>query len=66
MSTPSNTDFPKGISAPATRALTSAGYSELKQLANVPAAELKQLHGIGPKALRLIQEALERDGMSLG
>jgi hypothetical protein len=27
---------------------------------------LKKLHGVGPKALRLLQEALERHGMSLG
>ncbi|HEY0542988.1 MAG TPA: hypothetical protein VGD53_31825 [Actinoallomurus sp.] len=62
----SSTDFPEGISAPATRALTSAGYTELGQLANVPAAELKKLHGVGPKALRLLQETLEHRGMSLG
>lgn len=65
MSTPANTDFPEGLSAPATRALTAAGYTRLEQLANVPAAELKRLHGMGPKALRLLQEALEQRGMSL-
>jgi DNA uptake protein ComE-like DNA-binding protein len=32
----------------------------------VSAAELKKLHGVGPKALRLIQEALEEQGLSLG
>jgi predicted flap endonuclease-1-like 5' DNA nuclease len=46
--------------------LTAAGYARLGQLANVPASELKKLHGIGPKALRLLQEALEEHGMSLG
>jgi predicted flap endonuclease-1-like 5' DNA nuclease len=60
------TGFPKGIGAPATRALTGAGYTDLKQLAGVPAAELKRLHGMGPKALRLLQEALEQQGLSLG
>jgi hypothetical protein len=58
--------LPQSIGAPATRALTAAGYSRLGQLANVPAAELKKLHGVGPKALRLLQEALEQQGMSLG
>lgn len=43
--------FPKGVSAPAARALTAAGYTELAQLADVPAADLAQLHGMGPKAL---------------
>ncbi|MFI5064218.1 MAG: hypothetical protein ACHP9Z_09605 [Streptosporangiales bacterium] len=58
--------LPGNIGAPATRALTAAGYTELRQLAGVPAAELKKLHGVGPKALRLIQEELQRQGMSLG
>jgi len=58
--------LPRSIGAPATRALTAAGYTELSQLASVPATELAQLHGVGPKALRLLQEALQERGMSLG
>ena len=58
--------LPRNIGAPATRALTAAGYTELGQLANVPVAELKKLHGVGPKALRLLAEALEQHGLSLG
>jgi helix-hairpin-helix protein len=58
-------DFPKGIGAPATRALLGAGYSRLEQLADEPVAELKKLHGMGPKALRILQEALEEAGKSL-
>jgi hypothetical protein len=56
----------RNIGAPATRALSAAGYTELRQLANVPVAELKKLHGVGPRALRLLQEALEQQGLSLG
>jgi hypothetical protein len=59
-------DLPRGIGAPATRALAGAGYTTLDQLAGVPAKELTALHGFGPKALRLIQEALERQGQTLG
>jgi len=58
--------LPRNIGAPATRALTAAGYTELRQLANVPATDLKKLHGVGPKTLRLLQEALEQQGLSLG
>jgi hypothetical protein len=58
--------LPRNIGAPATRALTAAGYTNLNQLADVPVAELKKLHGVGPKALRLLQEALEQQGLSLG
>jgi hypothetical protein len=57
--------LPRNIGAPATRALTAAGYTNLSQLADVPVAELKKLHGVGPKALRLLQEALEQQGLSL-
>ena len=59
-------DFPKGIGAPATRALAGAGYFNLSQLAGVPASELGKLHGMGPKALRILQEALQETGRTLG
>jgi len=58
--------LPGNIGAPATRALTAAGYTRLSQLADVPAAELAKLHGVGQKALRLLQQALEEHSMSLG
>jgi DNA uptake protein ComE-like DNA-binding protein len=61
-----DTGLPGNIGVPATRALTAAGYTQLSQLADVPASELKKLHGVGPKALKLLQEALEQHGMSLG
>ncbi|NKQ56624.1 DNA-binding protein [Amycolatopsis sp. K13G38] len=54
------------IGAPATRALRAAGYVELRQLAGVARAELAKLHGMGPKALGIIQAALEEHGLSLG
>jgi hypothetical protein len=66
MSAHPDVDLPRGIGAPATRALVAAGYTELRQLAGVPVAELRRLHGVGPKALAVLQEALERRGMSLG
>ena len=58
--------LPGNIKTPATRALTAAGYTRLSQLANVSAAELRKLHGVSPKALRLLQEALKEHNMSLG
>ncbi|WP_327039404.1 helix-hairpin-helix domain-containing protein [Micromonospora maris] len=54
------------IGAPATRALHSAGYSTLRDLAGVSRAELAELHGMGPKALGIIQGALEEHSLSLG
>ena len=58
-----NSNFPK-ISAPATRALEAAGYTTLKQLTKVTEAELAQLHGMGPKALGILREALKAQGLS--
>ncbi|HJQ44800.1 MAG TPA: DNA-binding protein [Amycolatopsis sp.] len=63
---PDDTDFPKGAGAPARRALVAAGYTELRQLDGVSAKDLARLHGMGPKALRVLQAALEAQGMSLG
>jgi hypothetical protein len=60
------TPFPKGIGAPATRALTGAGYTSLESLAGAAARQLGSLHGFGPKALRILTEALEAKGLSLG
>jgi predicted flap endonuclease-1-like 5' DNA nuclease len=58
-------DLPR-IGAPATGALRLAGYTRLDQLAGVPERELAQLHGVGPKALRILREALAERGLALG
>jgi predicted flap endonuclease-1-like 5' DNA nuclease len=57
-------ELPK-IGAPATRALNNAGYTSLRQLAGVPRAELAKLHGMGPKALRIIEDNLATQGLGL-
>ncbi|WP_448322147.1 DNA-binding protein [Streptomyces sp. CO7] len=57
--------LPPGIGAPATRALAAAGYTELRQLAGVPEKQLMALHGVGPKALRVLREALADQGLAL-
>lgn len=56
-------DFPK-IAAPAQRALANAGYTHLQQLRNVRESELAELHGMGPKALGILREALAERGWS--
>ena len=50
------------ISAPARRALIDAGYTHVDQLAGVSRRSLAKLHGMGPKALRLLSDALEQNG----
>ena len=54
---PETSNFPK-IGAPALRALYGAGYTRLEQLTQVSEAELGKLHGMGPKALSILKEAL--------
>jgi hypothetical protein len=54
------------IGAPATRALVGAGYTSLRQLAGVPRPQLEKLHGMGPKALGILEAALAEHGLSLG
>ncbi len=56
-------DFPK-LAAPAERALAGAGIQNLKQLASHSEAEIKELHGIGPNALKELRRALTAKGLS--
>ena len=56
-------DFPN-IGRPALSALTAAGYTKLSQLTNVSEKELLKLHGVGPKAIRILTEALAAEGKS--
>jgi hypothetical protein len=53
------------IGAPATRALASIDVSCLDRLVEHSEEELLALHGLGPRALRLLQEALTAAGLSL-
>ncbi|WP_037356902.1 hypothetical protein [Amycolatopsis orientalis] len=50
-------DLPKAIGSPATRALHAAGITTLAHTAEWTDAELLALHGVGPKAVRLLREA---------
>jgi hypothetical protein len=66
--TPSDdtSDLPRAIGAPATRALLAAGSTSLASLDGVSRAALERVHGVGPKALWIIDEELARRGTSLG
>ena len=47
------------IGAPATRALEEAGVHDLDDVRRVGLDYLATLHGVGPKALRLLRMALD-------
>jgi hypothetical protein len=53
------------IGAPATRALADAGITSLSQVAGHPRAELAALHGMGPKALGILEASLAEIGLRL-
>jgi hypothetical protein len=57
-------DLPTGIGKPATRALVGAGYLRLDQFTMISEGEILKLHGVGPKALGLIRQALAAKGLS--
>ncbi len=59
-----NTDLPSGLAKPAQRALADAGYTRLEQLTRVRESELKKLHGMGPKALDQLRQAMAERGLS--
>ena len=63
MSTDPATPLPK-LAAPAQRALASAGYSSLTQLAQATEDEIAALHGIGPNAMKTLRHALQEHGLS--
>jgi predicted flap endonuclease-1-like 5' DNA nuclease len=56
------TDVPK-ISRPANDALEEAGLTTLEQVARAPRQEVAELHGLGPKGIRILTEAIEAAGL---
>lgn len=54
--------FPAGLSGPALRALAHAGIRTLAQLSQHSEDDIATLHGMGPKGVRLLQQALAAQG----
>jgi predicted flap endonuclease-1-like 5' DNA nuclease len=64
-STPSTSgDLPSNIGAPASRALNGVGITALLALALWREADIRALHGVGPKALGILREALRTRGLA--
>lgn len=57
-------NIPRNLGKPANRALDGAGYFRLEQVAEVSEKELMKLHGMGPKAIERLREALFEKGLS--
>jgi hypothetical protein len=58
-----DSDFPK-LSAPARRALAGAGYTRLDDLTGLTETELGRLHGMGPRAIGALRDALHERGLA--
>jgi len=57
-------DLPSGLAKPAQRALANAGCRKLKDLTKVSEDEVKQVHGMGPKAVNQLGQALRAHGLA--
>lgn len=58
------TDLPN-IGGPARGALAARGVTTLEQVARLSERELLAIHGVGPKAVRLLRPALAEAGLVL-
>jgi hypothetical protein len=54
----------EGMSAPARRALANAGHETFKDLTKLTEAALAELHGMGPKAITALRDALKEKGLT--
>ncbi len=57
-------DLPR-IGSPATNALREIGVTTLEGVRRMSEKELLALHGVGPKAVRILKEALAERGQTL-
>jgi hypothetical protein len=53
-----------GLAAPARRALIDDGYFKLSDLRKTSLDEIKQLHGMGPNAIRILTTAMKKADLS--
>lgn len=58
------TEFPQAIGQVATRELAINGFTTYDQLRGVTRRHLLAIHGVGPKAVRILGEELARRGTS--
>ena len=56
-------DLPAGIGRPAARALAAADITTLAEVSRRTERQLLAMHGVGPRAVRLLAEALHERGM---
>lgn len=58
------TEFPEALGKVARRALAGHGVTSYAQLPDRTAKELRALHGVGPKAIRILRAELAERGLT--
>ncbi|MET3922736.1 hypothetical protein ABIB26_003697 [Arthrobacter sp. UYEF20] len=53
-------ELPK-LGGPAARALADAGIASISDVRRYSLDDIAHLHGVGPKAVRLLQQALDKE-----
>lgn len=61
---PVPTEYPSRLGRTARRALALSGYTRYDQLPGVTTADLLRIHGVGPKAVRILEEELAARGLA--
>ncbi len=64
MGSDAETEFTPRIGKVARRELAVHGYTRYEQLTRVTTAELLALHGVGPKAVRILEEEMAGRNLS--
>lgn len=59
-------EFPVSLGKVARRELAVNGIIRFDQLTSLTASDLLQIHGVGPKAVRILAEELEARGLGFG
>lgn len=61
----SESELPASLGKVARRELALHGWTTLDQFEGISAKELLAIHGVGPKAIRILREHLEPEGRHL-
>ena len=58
-------EFPRAMGRPANAALVASGITTLAQASRLTRRELLAIHGVGPKAVHVLEMELEHHGLRL-
>lgn len=58
-------DLPNSMGKTAPRELQSAGVNSLQKASERTEKELLAIHGVGPKAIRIMKEAMKEKGLTV-